>query len=225
VVSQRDYNAQLVEERIPIIDIWNAIETLRYQCTIGSVNIGNQWQVTVATENHVGKRYARSPLPSGEVSDPGTYIKHPASPPQRLRSILTKPPVPTSDKAVARAAGDGTPPPAYGAVTMMQIAIDVIGIAGIFYAQMMRNHPHLPATVTSAIPGYQVNSEDGVVRQLAQNLITQMDGNRQARGTLFAGPEPVTLQGVNGQWSLSARLEVSISHSSHFINIADLASL
>lgn len=96
---------------------------------------------------------------------------------------------------------------------MMNIAIDLLGIAGIFYAMMMRNHPHLPEAVTNAIPGYQNNNEDGVVQRISQNLIAQMDADRQGRNTLFAGPEPVPLQGVAGQWSLSVRLEVKLSVS------------
>lgn len=132
------------------------------------------------------------------------------------KSILTRLLAPDSHKAVARA-NEGGAPPAYGAVQMMQIAIDIVGLAGIYYAMMLRNHPHLPATVTNAIPGYQNNQEDGAVRQLALDLINQMDANRGNRNGLVSGPVPVTLLGVTGQWSISARLEVRIPPFSHTI--------
>lgn len=94
---------------------------------------------------------------------------------------------------------------------MMQISIEILDIAGIYYAMMLRNHPHLPEAVTNAIPRYQTNNEDGAVELLSRNLIDQMYANRESRTTLFAGPEPVTLQGHTAPWSLSARLEVGIS--------------
>lgn len=126
--------------------------------------------------------------------------------------------VPASHNAVARAAGEPDKLPFYGPAMLMQIAIDILGIAGIYYAQVLQNHDSVTSAVASAIPGYQYNNEDGAVRGLAQNLLAQMDANRGNHNTLTAGPVPVPLQAVGGQWTLSVRMEASLSCSSSALN-------
>jgi hypothetical protein len=96
---------------------------------------------------------------------------------------------------------------------MTHIAIEILGLAGLYYAQNLVHNPAIPPVINDAIPSYQTNNEDGVVLQLAQNLIGQMDANRQNRNTLSAGPLQVTLNAPLGllPFTLFVRMEVSIS--------------